>query len=158
MMIPIPARWLVAPVTAALVATALVGGRGRPQQAGPDDGGRPMAVGPTEAARGRELDARLRVILGRVGRKNELARRLIDGTATLAEVAAAFADLNRDDPVVAEMLCLRYPGLAEDERAACNAIGYVRGGNLSADRHAGVMARVREEYRCLYGREPGSRN
>jgi hypothetical protein len=92
------------------------GACGWPQQAGPGDRGQQTAADPTEAARGRELDARLRAVLDRVGRKNELTRRLIDGTATLAEAAAAFADLNRQDPAVAEMLRLRHPGLSEDER------------------------------------------
>jgi hypothetical protein len=102
-------------VLAALAAgcLAVAGGRLAEPWTPPAD---PAAHGP-EAERGRRLDDQMRVVRRRVAEKARVARQVAAGWLSLVDAAAAYRDLDRDDPNYnADPFRRAYPGGSDEER------------------------------------------
>jgi hypothetical protein len=146
MMTRFPTRWLTVPLTAVTVTVVLAA---EPDE-GPADGPSVIAeVEPDE--HGRELTARQRTVAGRIAYKEALITELIEGRATLADIAAEFLRLNRESPSALAAVRTQFPGETDEEKHAHNVIGFVQIRNLPKARTAELLARLDREFEAAYG-------
>ena len=129
-----------------LVAAAVSAGPGRPSGDLPT-----LAELETEHAR---LDHLQRTVSARTALKDALVADLIDGRATLPQVAGEFAQLAAANPEQAELIARAFPGKTPGETAARNVLCLAE--NRLAMRPDGgeVQARLRREFAANYGGAP----
>jgi hypothetical protein len=107
---------------------------------------REMKAGVAES---RRLDEELGCTFRRQGVKEVLVADLVAGRATLAEVAAAFTDLDRSQPWFPDALRVDHPGESDRELVARCVLGYAQSRVTDPASRAEVRRRLEGELRSF---------
>ena len=138
-------RWLVYPAVVCLAAAAVFAS---PQTAPPGEADLPSDE--VMAQESVDLGRRQAVVSARLAYKDAHVGELVAGRASLADVAAAFARLNAEDPVARDMVRQAYPGRSDDERAARNVLAFVEARPTPPAERAALLTRLHAEFDRLY--------
>jgi hypothetical protein len=102
------------------------------------------------AATTRRLERELDMIRHRIEIKERLVAALIEGRATLAEVAAQFLALDQDQEAWMLMLRAKFPGGTDEEKIARNVIQYTLAKLADPFAKERVAWRLRTEFRVMF--------
>jgi hypothetical protein len=109
-----------------------------------------------EASAAEELARQRQAVLSRVSARHALAEELVAGRTPLADVAAGFAELNRQTPGRVEGVREAFPSPSDEASAAQQAIELARGQlRRGPAGSAGVLRRLEAEYEARWGELPG---
>ncbi len=143
--VSVSVRWLVYPAGVCLIAAAVIASPGDL----PGDGAE-IPSDEVMAAVSADLGRRQSVVTARLAYKESHIAELVAGRAGLADVAAAFARLNADEPASLDVIRHHYEGRTDEERAARNVLDFVATRPMPAADKAAVLARLRAAFDRQY--------